>query len=148
GGDRDVVDEHRARAAHLDVARALGAGEAQTVAQDVEQQLARLHLEAHGRAVDGGLQDERRGVAHAARSRSARRTSTSTRWRLYSSLPCASASTSTLIAARRATAGRTPPRPPTARPASSASTAAARCGRVATAPTTRRASRTRRPASS
>ena len=42
---RPPVHEHRARAAHLDVARALGAGQPEPVAQEVEQQLLRLDLD-------------------------------------------------------------------------------------------------------
>ena len=47
--DRQAVDEHRARAADLDVARALRAGQPERVAEEVEQQLLRLDL-AHDRA--------------------------------------------------------------------------------------------------
>ena len=41
---RAAVDEHRARAAHLHLAGALGAGQPEPVAEKVEQQLLRLDL--------------------------------------------------------------------------------------------------------
>ena len=49
GAHRQPVDEHGAGAAHLHVAGALGAREAQPVAQHVEQQL--LGLDVDGRAL-------------------------------------------------------------------------------------------------
>ena len=44
GADGQPVDEHGAGAADLDVAGALGAGQAEPVAEQVEQQLLRLDV--------------------------------------------------------------------------------------------------------
>ena len=58
GGHGTAVDEHRARAAHLHLARALGAGQPETVAQKVEQQLLRLDLANDGPLVDLELEPQ------------------------------------------------------------------------------------------
>ena len=48
GADRLSVEEHRAGTAHLHVAGALGARQAEPVAQDVKEELLRLDLTHHG----------------------------------------------------------------------------------------------------
>src|SRR3954447_26165575 len=50
--DREAVDEDRACAADLHVARALRAGKPERVAEDVEQQLLRLDLPHDGSSVE------------------------------------------------------------------------------------------------
>ena len=57
--DRKTVDEHRARAADLDVARALGPGELHAVADHVEEELLGLDLELHRLAVEPRAEDHR-----------------------------------------------------------------------------------------
>ena len=61
GADRETVDEDRAGAAHLDVAGALGAGQLEALAQDVEQQLLGLDVERRQASVQARLD------AHATR---------------------------------------------------------------------------------
>ena len=58
-----AVDEHRARAARGRVATDVRAGQAEPVAEDVDEQLARLELELVPRPVDG-----QRNVSHAMAS--------------------------------------------------------------------------------
>ena len=93
GTHGEPVDQHRAGAAHLGVARALGALEVEDVTQHVEQERVRRHLEVLGTTVDGQPNSHattacgKRAAGSAPRAlaaaiRSARRTNTATISRL------------------------------------------------------------------
>src|SRR5262249_5685653 len=55
GADRIAVEKHGAGAAHLHVARALGAGQPESVAQHVEEEVLRVDAQAHRLAVQPEL---------------------------------------------------------------------------------------------
>ena len=85
---REPVDKHRASAANLDIARALHALETQAIAQDIDQQVARLDLHPPRLSIE--LEGDCDFVAHVAvsccqameMSKQARRIITQTRCRL------------------------------------------------------------------
>ena len=114
GTHRRPVDQHRARPAHLHVARALRALELQAIAQDVEQQRLRTHVDLDGPAVEPEAEARRRSYGddvHRARlrrhgpplsaGRAARRPRVISR--LYSADPWRSPTGSTAPAASAAT---------------------------------------------
>src|SRR5581483_9888296 len=78
--DRQAVDQHRARAADLDVAGALRPGQAERVAEEVEQQLLRLDLADDALAVDA-TGELHRALRRRASPAAARRPSTPRRTR-------------------------------------------------------------------
>src|SRR5262249_51942291 len=102
---RLAVDEHGARAAHALLAAHVGAGEAEPVAEEVDQRGAGLHrgpaeLAVHGEVDGPGLAHAARGAA-ASDAESARAVRTPARRLRYAALAWMSAGGSTAALARR-----------------------------------------------
>src|SRR5439155_21753130 len=140
---REPVYQHRAGATHLRVAGPLRALEIEPVAQYVEQQRVRFHLEVVRAAVDDELHATTacsyRAVGSAPRARatatrSARRVNTATISRLYSAEPWRSSAGSAPDAASDATSPIRSSTAATAQPRSRASASRARAGRGLTQP--------------